>query len=132
MIGLSTDVIVRYLAQDDRLQSAAATRLLDRELTPESPGFIGLVTLTEVVQVMTSVYGADRPTVARVIEGLLSAPQLRVQEAESVWLALLDYRESQADFSDALTGRQAIAAGCVHTATIDLRAAGHPGFKLLK
>lgn len=132
MIGLCTDVIVRYLAQDDRVQSAAATRLLDRDLTPESPGFIGLVTLTSVVQVMTAAYGADRPTVARVVEGLLGAPQLRVQEAETVWLALLDYRESLADFSDALTGRLALAAGCVHTATLDRQVAGHPGFKLLK
>jgi predicted nucleic-acid-binding protein len=80
---------------------------------------------------MTTSYGADRPTVARVIEGLLGAPQLRIQAAETAWLALLDYRESQVDFSDALTARLARAAGCVHVSTLDGRLAGSAGFRLL-
>lgn len=132
MIGLYTDIIVHYLAQDDPVPSAAASHLLDHELTPESPGYVSLVTLVEVVRAMTASFGADRQTVARVVEGLLGAPQLRVQAAETVWLALLDYRESQADFTDALAGRLARAAGCVHIATLDAGVAGYPGFRLLK
>ena len=134
MIGLDTNVLVRYVAQDDRSQSAAATRLLERELTPDDPGYISLVTLAEVVWVLVSVYGADRPTVLRVVEGLLGAPQLRVQDAEAAWLAVLDYREDtfNADFSDALTARLAMAQGCRHTATLDRIAARQPGFQLLR
>ena len=132
MIGLDTNVLVRYLAQDDRAQAALATRLMERELTNESPGYVSLVTLAEVIWVMISLYAADRATVVRVVESLLGAPQLRLQEAEATWLALLEYRDSQADFSDALIARLNAAAGCPHTLTFDRHAARHPGFRLLK
>lgn len=132
MIGLDTNIVVRYLAQDDRAQSAIATRVLERELTAEAPGFISLVALAEVVWVMTSLYAADRAGVARAVEGLLSAAQLRVQEAESVWLALQDYGVSAVEFSDALISTLARSAGCEHTLTFDRAAVRHPGFTLLK
>jgi predicted nucleic-acid-binding protein len=126
--------VVRYVAQDDRAQAAAATRLLEHELTAESPGYLSLVALAEVVWVMVAAYAADRQTVAKVVEGLLSAPHVRVQEAESVWLALLDFREpaSKSDFSDALIVRLGSRAGCSRTVTFDRRAAKHAGFKLLE
>lgn len=132
MIGLDTNIVVRYLAQDDKGQSAAATRLLERELTAEAPGFVSLVALAETVWVMTSLYHADRTAVARAVEGLLSAAQLRLQDAEAVWLALQDYRNSTADFSDALIATFARSAGCERTLTFDRAAARHPGFALLK
>lgn len=132
MIGLDTNIVVRYLAQDDRVQSALATRVLDHELTAEAPGFISLVTLAEVIWVMTSLYDADRAAVELAVEGLLSAAQLRVQDAEAVWLALQDYRDSTADFSDALIATLGRNAGCEHTLTFDRAAARHPGFTLLK
>jgi predicted nucleic-acid-binding protein len=81
---------------------------------------------------MTSLYEADRPAVARAVEGLLTAPQLRVQDTEAVWLALADYRDSTADFSDALIAMLARSAGCEHTLTFDRAASRHPGFALLK
>lgn len=132
MIGLDTHIVVRYLAQDDRVQSALATRVLDHELAAEAPGFISLVALAEVIWVMTSLYGADRAAVARAVEGLLSAAQLRVQDAEAVWLALQDYRDSTADFSDALIATLGRNAGCGHTLTFDRTAARHQEFALLK
>lgn len=132
MIGLDTNIVVRYLAQDDKAQAAIATRVLERELSGEAPGFISLVTLAEIVWVMTSLYAADRAAVARAVEGLLSAAQLRVQDAESVWLALQVYRDSTADFSDALISTLGRSAGCEHTLTFDRAAARHPGFTLLK
>jgi predicted nucleic-acid-binding protein len=131
LIGLDSNVVVRYLAQDDGRQSALATRLLERELSPDAPGFISLVTLAEIVWVITSVYSADRALIERAVEGLLSAQQLRVQDAESVWLALQDWRDSDADFSDALIARVALAAGCTHTCTFDRAAAKNSGFELL-
>jgi predicted nucleic-acid-binding protein len=133
LIGLDTNVIVRYVAQDDRAQALAATRLLEHELTAGNPGYLSLVALAEVVWVMVAAYGADRPTVTTVVEGLLSAPHIRVQEAESAWLALLDFREPGAknDFSDALIGRLGSRAGCSSTVTFDRGAAKHAGFKLL-
>ncbi len=70
--------------------------------------------------------------IVRAVEGLLSAAQLRIQNAEAVWLALQDYRDSTADFSDALIATLGKGAGCEHTLTFDRAAARHPAFTLLK
>lgn len=134
MIGLDTNVIVRYVAQDDRSQAAAAARLLEHDLTAENPGFISLVVLAELVWVLSGAYGASRITISGVLEGLLSSPRLRIEQAEAAWLALLDYRESgsSVDFSDALIARVASRAGCARTMTFDRRAARAAGFDLLR
>lgn len=132
MIGLDTNVVVRYLVQDDRSQSAAATRLMERVLSAERPGLITAVTLCEIVRVLAECYDADRGRIASVIEGLLASRQLVVEEADIVWNALGDWRTSSADFSDALIGRQVIARGGEKIVTFDRAAAKLPGFELLK
>jgi predicted nucleic-acid-binding protein len=132
LIGLDTNVVVRYLVQDDRSQSAAATRLMERVLSAERPGLITAVTLCEIVRVLAECYDADRGRIASVIEGLLASRQLVVEEADIVWNALGDWRTSSADFSDALIGRQVIARGGEKIVTFDRAAAKLPGFELLK
>lgn len=132
MIGVDSNVIVRYVAQDDARQAAAATRFLESELTPANPGFVSLVVLAEVVWVMTSIYDADRDAVATTVEALLSAPQLRVQDAETVWTAVQTYRKVPADFSDLLIALLATRAGSDESVTFDKSAARHAGFRLLK
>jgi len=84
VIGLDSNVIVRYLAQDDARQSAVATRLIEGSLSTEVRGFISIVTLAEVVWVMASNYRATRATIADIVEGLLTAPQLTLDKADVV------------------------------------------------
>jgi predicted nucleic-acid-binding protein len=132
VIGLDSNIIVRYLAQDDAHQSAAANQLMEQLLDEREPGFVPLAVLAEVVWVMVSSYGADRQLVRQVVEGLLSAPQLQVQSAEQVWRAVQGYAEGKADFSDVLIGVLAIDAGCRCTKTFDTVAARHAGFELLR
>ncbi len=132
MIGLDSNIIVRYIAQDDPHQAAAASRLMEQVLGEREPGFVSLVALAEVVWVMVSSYGADRQMVRQVVEGLLSAPQLRVQGAEQVWRAVQTYSQGKADFSDVLIGVLALDAGCRCTKTFDAVAARQPGFELLR
>jgi predicted nucleic-acid-binding protein len=132
LIGLDTNVIVRYLAQDDARQAAIATRLIEGSLSAEERGFISTVTLAEVVWVMSSIYGASRTSVADIVEGLLTAPQLMMERADVVWRALKAYRESKADFSDAVIVELGYDAGCSKTVTFDRQAAAHPGFEALR
>ena len=132
MIGLDTNVIVRYLVQDDPAQSAAATHFIEQSLTPEQPGYITGITLCEVAWVLAECYGADRARIRTVIEGLLSARQLVVEEADVVWNALRDWAASGADFSDALIGRIVVARGGGRIVTFDRAAAKLSGFELLK
>ncbi|WP_373061034.1 PIN domain-containing protein [Gemmatimonas sp.] len=128
MIGLDTNVLVRYLAQDDRAQAALATALIETRCTAEIPGFVGLVVLAEVVWVSESSYGATRAVVAEIVRRILSIRQLAVQDAEVVWQALRQFESSRADFADCLIQRSAEAAGCDKTVTFDKRA----GMTLLK
>ena len=132
MIGLDTNVVIRYLVQDDASQSAAATRLLERVVSPDLRGLITGITLCEIVWVLTECYAADRDRIESVIEGLLSSRQLVVEEADIVWNALHDWRASNADFSDALIGRQVTARGGEKTVTFDRAAAKLSSFELLK
>lgn len=128
MIGLDTNVLVRYIAQDDRAQSASATALIEKQCTPEDPGFIGLVVLAEVVWVSESRYGATRADVAEIVRQVLSTRQLKVQNAEVVWQALRQFRAGRADFADCLIQQSAEAVGCAQTFSFDKRA----GMTLLK
>ena len=132
MIGLDTNVVVRYLAQDDVRQAAAATRLIEGSLSAEVRGFISIVTLSEVVWVLASNYRLGRPALAEGIVGLLTAPQLTVEQSDVVWRALRAYLGSKADFSDALIVELGRDAGCAKTVTFDRQAAAHPGFEALR
>jgi predicted nucleic-acid-binding protein len=131
VIGLDTNVIVRYLAQDDAGQSALATRFFERAISPENPGYITSVTLCEVIWVLSECYAADRKRIWSVVEGLLSSRQLMVEEADLAWKALRAWDTSSADFSDALIGQIVIARGGSKTVTFDRAAAKLPGFELL-
>lgn len=131
MIGLDTNVVVRYLTQDDPKQSPIATRLMEKTLSSDEPGFISLVVLAEIVWVLVSLYSVDRAGVADVVGGLLTTEQLRVESAELVWRAKRQYEASKADFSDALIAECAFAAGCKRAITFDRTAAATSGFELL-
>ncbi len=131
MIGLDTNVVVRYLAQDDPKQSAAATRLFERALTQDSPGFVSAIVLCEVAWVLAECYGADRARIRGALEGLLGAKQIAVEAPDAVRKALRAWGESAADFADALIGEVASAHGAAKTVTFDRAAAKLPGFELL-
>ena len=132
MIGLDTNVLVRYLVQDDPRQAALATRFIERSLSPDHPGFITSITLCELAWVLAESYGADRKRVREVIEGLLATKQILIQDADLVWRALRDWEPSSADFSDALIGQIVLAHEGAKTVTFDRAAAKLPGFELLQ
>ena len=131
MIGIDTNVLVRYIAQDDAVQSRRATSFIEKECNEAAPGFVGLVVLVEVVWVSESCYGATREQVADIVRRILSIKQLAVQEAETAWKALRLFESSKADFADCLVANSAAAAGCKSVVTFD-RQASKAGMTLLK
>jgi predicted nucleic-acid-binding protein len=130
VIGIDTNVLVRYIAQDNATQSALATRLLEQECSPSTPAFVSLVVLLELVWVSESCYGANRAEIADIVRRILSIRQLVVQEAEIAWKALRLFASSKADFADCLVERTAAAAGCTIVMTFD-KAAAKAGMTLL-
>lgn len=130
MIGLDTNVLVRYVAQDDAKQSPQATRLIE-SLSADSPGYISQVAVVELVWVLSGCYASGRDEIAAVLETLLRAKELVIADADTVWKALRLFRQGKADFADCLIERSADAAGCDHTATFDRDAARHCGMRLI-
>jgi len=130
VIGIDTNVLVRYLAQDDPAQSKRASRLIEDECSAANPGFISLVVLVELVWVGESCYDASRVEAAEMVRRILGIRQLVVQDAETAWKALRLFESSKADFADCLVERMAAAAGCSVVMTFD-KAAAKAGMTLL-
>lgn len=130
MIGLDTNVLVRYFSQDDSEQSPKATRLIE-SLTAQSPGHISLTTLVELAWVMTKSYTAPRSEICEILEILLRTKELAVAEAETVWKAVRRYKDSKADFADCLISSSCSDAGCDYVVSFDRGAVKHCGMKLL-
>ncbi len=130
MIGLDTNVLVRYIAQDDPKQSPRATRLIE-SLTAEAPGYVSVVAVVELVWVLSGCYGSSRAELCAVLKTLLRAKGIVVSNADTVWKALRMFADGKADFADCLIERFANEAGCSHTSTFDRDAAKHCGMQLL-
>ena len=131
MIGLDTNVLIRYIVRDDPIQAKAATRLVESECTSENPGLINPIVLCELVWVLTRGYEFDQLTVARVIRRLLSVKELRVMGAESAWRALRRFEQGKADFADYLIGVSNQEGKALVTYTFDQKAAESDLFRMV-
>lgn len=131
MIGLDTNVLVRYIMQDDAKQAAKATKLIEG-LNAQEPGFITLVSVVELVWVLSSSYDLARDQIVQALDVILRAKQLVVDQAEHVVRALRAYGAGNADFADCLIERTAVAAGCAKTMTFDVAAAKTAGMTLIQ
>jgi predicted nucleic-acid-binding protein len=130
MIGLDTNVIVRYLTQDDPVQSRKAAAAIETHLTQEEPGFISIVAMVEIAWVLDRSYGFANGEIAAVIERLLQADVLVVEYEQEVFTAMIVLKEGHGSFADALIGALGARAGCSRTVTFDRRALRLPGFEL--
>ncbi len=129
MIGLDTNVIVRYLTQDDTEQSARASSLIDG-LTAAEPGFVSLVAMVEMYWVLRSAYGQSRERCADLIDGLLDARELRVGDDAIVRTSAAACRQG-ADFADVVIAQLGRVVGCETTMTFDRRATGGGHMRLV-
>ena len=131
VIGLDTNVVVRYLVADDPKQAAAAARAIRASCTAQSPGFINLIVLCELVWVLESSYGYPRSLVAGAMDALCQTPQLRIERADLVKQALDVFRDARVDLADCLVAIVNHAESCSKTITFDNAAATLPGFEAL-
>jgi predicted nucleic-acid-binding protein len=131
MTGLDTNVLVRYIMQDDEKQSPQATKLIE-SLTPEARGFVPLVALVEVVWVLAGCFELDREQLVAALEGLLRTKEIGVERADVVWRAVQVFAKGSADFADCLIERCAAAEGCERTMTFDRAAAKSCGMTLVQ
>ena len=122
MIGLDTNIIVRYLTQDDPVQSPKATQIMERRLTESRPGFISLVTMAEVAWVLERTYHRSSREIAQAMEAMLQADSLFIQNEQEVFTTIVALKSGQGSFADALIAALGQWAGCASTLTFDKRA----------
>ncbi|TVR64917.1 MAG: PIN domain-containing protein [Gemmatimonadales bacterium] len=130
MIALDTNILVRFLTEDDEAQTALANALIS-SLSEKNPGFICREVMVELVWVLERAYKRDRSAIAQAVEGLLAAPEIRVEAAEDIGRAAQRYREEGLGFADVMIAKAAERAGASELVTLDRRAAGISNVRLL-
>ncbi|MGH8259026.1 MAG: PIN domain-containing protein [Steroidobacteraceae bacterium] len=128
MIGLDTNVLVRFLVRDDELQFERARRLLRRETTSGEPVLINLLVLLETEWVLRSRYDLEKAAILGAFSGLLDSVELVFEDEASLEQALFMWRDSSAQFADCLIGARNWALECRATASFDSKALRLPGF----
>jgi predicted nucleic-acid-binding protein len=130
MIGLDTNILVRYLTQDDPTQSPKATELIERRLTEEKPGFVSIVAMVETVWVLERAYGLTIHEIVGAIERVLQTDVLVVENEQAVFTAMIALKEGQGSFADTVIAALGARMGCSCTLTFDRKALRLPGFEL--
>ncbi|MGR3432948.1 MULTISPECIES: PIN domain-containing protein [Roseobacteraceae] len=128
MIGLDTNVLARFLMQDDPAQGAAAEALMT-DLTEATPGFVCREVLVELVWVLERAYKLPRSAIAEALTGLLEARELVIETDDRAAIAVDRYRRGGAGFADQMIALAGEATGCTATVTFDRKAATLPGMQ---
>jgi predicted nucleic-acid-binding protein len=130
MIGLDTNIIVRYLAQDDPIQSRKATQIFEHRLTERSPGFVSVVVMVETAWVLERAYGRNDREIAAAVAAMLQTDALFIDCEQEVFAAMTIVKDGLGSLADALIGALGAKAGCSRTLTFDQKAARLAGFAL--
>lgn len=130
MIAIDTNVLVRFLVQDDPVQTATCMRFIET-LSPDNPGYISREVLVELVWVLERAYRYKRPLIAITVQRLLEAAELVVEAADDVGASLGLYRNEGYGFADLMIAAAAHRAGAQKLVTLDRKAAELPGAELL-
>ena len=130
MIGLDTNILVRYLTQDDPIQAPKATELIERRLTQEKPGFVSFVAMVETVWVLERAYGLTPHEIVGAVERVLQTDVLVVENEQDVFTAMIALKEGHGSFADAVIAALGARMGCSCTLTFDRKALRLPGFEL--
>jgi len=129
LIGIDTNILVRFLVEDDPEQARKARDLM-ANLTEASPGFICREVMVELVWVLERAYKLSRAEIVRAIDGLLEARELHIEAAERVGLAAARYSAGGPGFADQMIRIAAAEVGA-KLATFDIKLAGQSGVERL-
>jgi predicted nucleic-acid-binding protein len=119
--ALDTNILARYLRDDDPGKSKRAAHFIQRAVRQNQPLYVNHVVLCGLVWILTAVYEHQKEEIIKMIEAVLLTGQFQLEDKSSIESALDDYKESKADFSDCLIGRRNRASGSDITLTFDRR-----------
>jgi predicted nucleic-acid-binding protein len=130
MIGVDTNILVRYFTQDDPAQAQIVEKIIENYATSPNSLFINNIVMCELVWVLERGYKYSKEQVGIVINQMLSTEEFAFEKQELLWLALREYVQNKSDYSDALIGLINKYSGCHKTLTFDQGAAKTDNFKL--
>ena len=128
MLGIDTNVLVRFLVRDDEARFEKARKLIKREVAAGRRVFINQLVLMETEWVLRSRYDIPKNQITAAISGLLDAPDVQFEDEPAIEEALFIWKDSTADFADCLIGAKNRRMGCRATASFDAKASRLPGF----
>ncbi len=131
MIGLDTNMLVRYLTQDEPEQAKKAMSEIEKGLSQGQMFFIADIVVCELVWVLETAYRYERKEIARVLDRILRTKQFQFESKDLLWQSLADYKQKRGDFSDYLIGLAGQKAGCKETITFDTGLKDSPMFRVL-
>ncbi len=131
MIGIDTNVLVRYITQDDELQANVATEFIENYCSSGNKIFINHIVICELVWVLKKCYKLSKPKTINIIEYILKISQFSIENHQIIWQALRDYKKGPADFADYVVSRTNKFHNCDETITFDQKAGKSNGFALL-
>ena len=131
MIGLDTNILVRYLTQDDPDQSRKATHEIEKGLSTGDMFFMADIVMCELVWVLETAYGYAWQEIVQVLDRILRTKQFQFENKDLLWQSLADYQRKKGDFADHLIGRASRKAGCRETLTFDAGLKNNPIFRVL-
>ena len=128
MLGIDTNILVRFLVRDDESQFEKARRLIRREVAAGRQVFVSQLVLLETEWVLRSRYGLHKTEIIAAVSGLLDANDVQCEGEPALEEALFAWKDKAVGFADCLIGAQNRRLGCSATATFDVKASKLPGF----
>ena len=122
MIGIDTNILARYLAEDDEIQTSLAVNLIEKKISAKEPAFISLIVLVEVVLVFKGCYQLNKTDLCKLVRVILETKQFKVEKADLAYRALKLYESGNGDFSDALMSTICRENECLEIFTFDKKA----------
>jgi predicted nucleic-acid-binding protein len=132
MIGLDTNVIIRYVTQDEPRQAKIAERAIEQAVSRGEKLLVQPIILCELVWVLESAYGYQKNAIIPVLEQILRTARFEIVDKDIVRRALDDFKEDGADFADYLIGRANERDGVQTTLTFDKSLKGCRQFTVLR
>nr|WP_253307863.1 type II toxin-antitoxin system VapC family toxin [Rickettsia endosymbiont of Ceutorhynchus assimilis] len=122
MIGIDTNVLVRYLTQDDEKQATIVNKVISQYENQAQSIFINNIVICELIWVLERGYKYSKKEITDAVRAILSTTEFVFEQPETLWLSLNDYEKYNADFSDILLGKINKVYGCISTITFDNKA----------
>jgi predicted nucleic-acid-binding protein len=128
MIGLDTNVLIRFLVEDDEEQCRRARELIEKAVNEDEALYVSDIVMCETVWVLSSAYGFPRPEIHEALLRLLAAKQVVFDSSDRLARAFDAFRSKKGDFADYLIREHGKTAGCSSVATFDQALLKEPGF----